>query len=381
MRLLHTSDLHLGKRVYECSMLDEQEHILEQIVSIAKERAADAVLLSGDLYDKTVPPVEAVTLLDRFLTSLSDQGIPVFLISGNHDSAERLSFGGKILEKQGLYFGTEFTGVLEERTLKDEYGKIHIYLLPFVKPAAVRKIFPEEQVESYEDAVRLILQKTEMDPDARNVLLAHQLITDNGTEPERCDSETVSVGGVEQVDYSLFSAFDYVALGHLHGPQSVGRETVRYSGSPLKYSFSEWRQKKSVTLVTLGEKGSVELETVPLTPRHDMREIRGKLDNLIAPDVVSLGDPEDYLRVILTNDAPPYDAIGRLRSVYRNVLRVDLERAGKEAAEEETAAKQVENKTMMELFSEFYQMANGAPMTEAETTVMETIMEELEGRA
>ena len=380
MRLLHTSDLHLGKRVHEVPMLPEQKHILAQIAAIAREQVVDGVLLSGDLYDKTVPPADAVTLLSDFLTELSESGIPVFLISGNHDSAERLSFGEKLLEKQGLFFGTELTATLPQVTLTDEYGPVHLYLMPFLKPAAVRQIFPEETVETYEDAVALVLGKTAPDPKARNVLLAHQLITNNGTEPERCDSETLSVGGVEQVDFSLFSAFDYVALGHLHGPQHVGRETVRYSGSPLKYSFSEWRQKKSVTLVTLRGKGDVKLETIPLTPLHDMRQIKGELHELLKPNVASLEDPADYLRVILTDELPEHDPMGRLRAVYPNVLRMDWERPGaSDETPEETAAEHVEDKTLPELFSEFYQMANGREMTAEEAAVMQSLFEGKEG--
>ena len=275
MRLLHCSDLHLGKRVHECSMTEEQRHILKQIASIAVAQQVDGIIIAGDLYDKLVPSIEAVGLLDEFLTSLWEQHLPVYLISGNHDSQERLSFGTQLLEQNDVYLAGVFTGKAQHLSLQDAYGALELYLLPFIKPAVVRSFYPEESIETYEDAVRVALSHSDIDPQKRNVLVAHQFVTNNGREPERSDSETLSVGALDQVDVSLFDGFDYVALGHIHGPQKIGRETVRYCGSPLKYSFSEWRHKKSVTIVELKEKGIVLLEQIPLQPIHDLREIRG----------------------------------------------------------------------------------------------------------
>ena len=381
MRLLHCSDLHLGKRVHECSMTEEQRHILKQIASIAVAQQVDGIIIAGDLYDKLVPSIEAVGLLDEFLTSLWEQHLPVYLISGNHDSPERLSFGTQLLEQNDVYLAGVFTGKAQHLSLQDAYGALELYLLPFIKPAVVRSFYPEESIETYEDAVRVALSHSHIDPQKRNVLVAHQFVTNNGREPERSDSETLSVGALDQVDVSLFDGFDYVALGHIHGPQKIGRETVRYCGSPLKYSFSEWRHKKSVTIVELKEKGIVLLEQVPLQPIHDLREIRGTLSSLLQPEVVAQGDPQDYLRVILTDEIPPYDPLGQLRQVYPNLLRLDFERNEVTAMESITAAQDVEEKTIMELFSDFYEMANDRSMNEAERAVMEQIWKEQGGVA
>lgn len=381
MRLLHCSDLHLGKRVHECSMTEEQRHILKQIASIAVAQQVDGIIIAGDLYDKLVPSIEAVGLLDEFLTSLWEQHLPVYLISGNHDSPERLSFGTQLLEQNDVYLAGVFTGKAQHLSLQDAYGALELYLLPFIKPAVVRSFYPEESIETYEDAVRVVLSHSDIDPQKRNVLVAHQFVTNNGREPERSDSETLSVGALDQVDVSLFDGFDYVALGHIHGPQKIGRETVRYCGSPLKYSFSEWRHKKSVTIVELKEKGIVLLEQVPLVPIHDLREIRGTLSSLLQPEVVAQGDPQDYLRVILTDEIPPYDPLGQLRQVYPNLLRLDFERNEVAAMESITAAQDVEEKTIMELFSDFYEMANDRSMNEAERAVMEQIWKEQGGVA
>ncbi len=381
MRLLHCSDLHLGKRVHECSMTEEQRHILKQIASIAVAQQVDGIIIAGDLYDKLVPSIEAVGLLDEFLTSLWEQHLPVYLISGNHDSPERLSFGTQLLEQNDVYLAGVFTGKAQHLSLQDAYGALELYLLPFIKPAVVRSFYPEESIETYEDAVRVVLSHSDIDPQKRNVLVAHQFVTNNGREPERSDSETLSVGALDQVDVSLFDGFDYVALGHIHGPQKIGRETVRYCGSPLKYSFSEWRHKKSVTIVELKEKGIVSLEQIPLQPIHDLREIRGTLSSLLQPEVVAQGDPQDYLRVILTDEIPPYDPLGQLRQVYPNLLRLDFERNEAAAMESITAAQDVEEKTIMELFSDFYEMANDRSMNEAERAVMEQIWKEQGGVA
>lgn len=381
MRLLHCSDLHLGKRVHECSMTEEQRHILKQIASIAVAQQVDGIIIAGDLYDKLVPSIEAVGLLDEFLTSLWEQHLPVYLISGNHDSPERLSFGTQLLEQNDVYLAGIFTGKAQHLSLQDAYGALELYLLPFIKPAVVRSFYPEESIETYEDAVRVVLSHSDIDPQKRNMLVAHQFVTNNGREPERSDSETLSVGALDQVDVSLFDGFDYVALGHIHGPQKIGRETVRYCGSPLKYSFSEWRHKKSVTIVELKEKGIVLLEQVPLVPIHDLREIRGTLSSLLQPEVVAQGDPQDYLRVILTDEIPPYDPLGQLRQVYPNLLRLDFERNEAAAMESITAAQDVEEKTIMELFSDFYEMANDRSMNEAERAVMEQIWKEQGGVA
>lgn len=382
MQFLHCSDLHIGKRVNEFSMIPEQQLILGQIVEIAASKPVDGVLIAGDIYDKAVPSVEAVQLFDQFLTDLAEREIPVYLISGNHDSPERLSFGSRLLERRGVHLTTAFDGVLHPLTLTDDHGPLYLYGMPFLKPAMVRPFYPESAIESYEDAVKIVLAHSRIDPSARNVLMAHQFVTSSGREPERCDSETLSIGGVDQVDASLFAGFDYVALGHLHGPQWVGRETVRYCGSPLKYSFSEWRQRKSVTLVTLQEKGDVSLELVPLKAQRDLREIRGKLEALLDPEVVAGGNREDYLRVILTDEEPLYDPMGRLRQVYPNIMRLDVENSRTRQGEPSvTAAERVEAQSPLELFAAFYEMANGTAMTAEEQAILESLLAEMAGEA
>ena len=271
MRFLHLSDLHLGKRVCEFSMLDDQRYILEEILSLLDTRPVDAVLLAGDLYDKPVPPAEAVRLLDWFLTELADRKLPVFAISGNHDSAERVAFGAHLLAGSQVYVSPVFEGAPAPIPLTDAYGPVDIYLLPFLKPATVRHIYPDEPIESYSDALGCVLRRCAPDPARRSVLVAHQFVAG----ATACESEEPSVGGLDCVDAALFDGFDYVALGHLHSPQKVGRDTLRYCGTPLKYSFSEAHQHKSATFVELGPKGEVTLSTAPLTPKHDLRELRG----------------------------------------------------------------------------------------------------------
>ena len=271
MKLIHLSDLHLGKRVNEFSMLEDQRHILWEIIRIIDSEGPDGVIIAGDVYDKPVPPAEAVALLDEFLFSLSGRGTEVFVISGNHDSPERLAFGGRIMEHSGIHLAPVYNGNVRPVTLTDRYGDLKLYLLPFVKPAHVRRFFPEREIVSYTDAVSAAVEAMEIDMSCRNVLVTHQFVTG----AVRCESEEISVGGADNVDAAVFDGFDYVALGHIHGPQQVGKPTLRYCGTPLKYSFSEAGQKKSLTVVELREKGQVEVRTVPLAPLRDMAELRG----------------------------------------------------------------------------------------------------------
>ena len=272
MKFVHLSDLHIGKRVNEFSMLEDQKYILEQILSLVRDEQADGVFLAGDLYDKAVPPAEAVRVLDEFLTRLAGMGVPVFAVSGNHDSAERVAFGARLLSGRGVYLSPVYDGHVERVCLTDDYGEVRVYLLPFVRPAVVRHVFEEEEIGSYQDAVRAAVEHMEVEPSVRNVLVAHQFVTGAA----RCESEEILVGGLDNVDASVFDDFDYVALGHIHSPQHVGRETVRYCGTPLKYSFSEAEQEKSVTVVELREKGRSEIRKIPLKPLRDMRRIRDR---------------------------------------------------------------------------------------------------------
>ena len=375
LKFLHTGDLHIGKRVNEISMLEEQRHILQQITEIAVQQQVDAILIAGDIYDKSVPPAEAVCVFDWFLTELAAQKIPVFAISGNHDSAERLAFVSSILDRQDIHFSPVFRGTVSHHVMQDTLGAVHIYLLPFLKPAMVRPFFPEETIESYDDAIRFVLDHTAIDPGARNILIAHQFVVSDGQEPERCDSETVSVGGIDSVSAALFDGFDYVALGHLHGRQSIGRETIHYSGSPLKYSFSEVRQEKGVTIVSVGEKGDVHLSTVPLTPIHEMRELHGPIEELLSPLAVASGDPNDYLHVTLT-DAAVMDAAARVRSVYPNLMKLDFDNALSRANASLHSVDLSRKTTDLELFIQFYEMQNQQPLTGESLERMRRIIEE-----
>ena len=375
MKLLHLADLHIGKRVNEFSMLEDQRAILKQILDIAEQEKPDAVLIAEDVYDKTIPPGEAVSVLDDFLTGLAFLKLPVFMICGNHDSAERLSFGSRILRRQGITIAAAYDGTLEPVLLHDEYGPVELYLLPFIKPALAAPFFPEQELESTEDAVRSILESVPDQPDCRRVLVAHQFVTNRGELPQQSDSETAYVGGSDAVDALVFHAFDYVALGHLHGPQKMLRDTIRYAGSPLKYSFSESRQKKSVTIVELLEKGNTLVRQIPLVPLRDMREIRGPIDQLTDPQVVNSANPEDYIHATLTDTEELMDPIGRLRRFYPNIMRLDFEnRLSKEIKLKNAASgEDLSQKTTMELFEDFFQMQNQKEMTQEQTQVMESL--------
>ena len=378
MRLLHTSDLHIGKKVNEFSMIEDQQYILRQILHITEEYQPQGILIAGDIYDKGIPSVEAVMLFDWFLTELYLRNLEVFMVSGNHDSSERLDFGGRILTANRIHIAGTYQGDLEKITVTDEHGPLQIYLLPFVKPALVRRYFPE--VVTYQEAVEVILQQGEVDAAERNILVAHQFVTSGDTQPEQCDSETVSIGGLDNIDASVFRAFDYVALGHLHGPQGIGRDTIRYGGSPLKYSFSEARQIKSVTLLELGKKSEVSFTKIPLQPLRDLREIKGPIQTLTDPRIYSQANTMDYIHATLTDEEEIYDAIGKLRSVYPNIMRLDFENSRTAwNAEALLAAARIEERSALELFEEFYEGQNNQPMNTEQRALMEKLLEEMVG--
>ena len=377
MKLLHLADLHIGKRVCEFSMLEDQRYILERILGIARDVHPDAVLIAGDLYDRSIPVGEAVTLLDDFLTELAGRNFPVFAISGNHDSPERLNFGSRIMRKNNVTIAGTFQGTVPRAVLTDRFGPVNLYLLPFLRPAAAQPFFSPEQTDTYDHAIRAALGTAPLNPEERNVLVAHQFVVSGSAEPEQCDSETISVGGLDSVDVSAFDGFDYVALGHLHGPQQVGRPSVRYAGSPLKYSFSESRQKKGVTVVELGEKGRVEITRIPLSPLREMRELRGPIAELTAPETSADGNREDYIHAVLTDEKEIADAAGKLRAVYPNLMRIDFENRRTESENTGTAAAgDPSRRTPMQLFREFYHDRTGAELSEQEQKIMEKMIEE-----
>lgn len=379
MKLMHLGDLHIGRRIGEFDLIEDQHYILHEILKIADEEKPDGVLIAGDVYDKSLPNVDAVELFDEFLTGLASRGLPVYMISGNHDSPERLGFGSKILSRNNIHIAGVFEGSLQKESAEDEYGPVNIWLLPYLKPALVRPYFKETVIESYDDALRAVVNAAKVDQSARNILVAHQFVTFMGREPERSESESLSVGGLDNVDTSAFDPFDYVALGHLHGPQRVGRDSIRYCGSPLKYSFSEAQQHKSVTIVELRAKGEVEIRAIPLTALRDMRQIRGPIDAVIEA-AQNDEHKQDYIHATLTDEGELFDALGRLRAVYPNLMELDFENTRTTAAPSKTAAGgDVARKSPMTLFEEFYENQNGMELTEEERKIMLGLFEQAGG--
>lgn len=380
MKLLHIADLHIGKRVNEFNIIEDQKYILEQILQITNEEKPDGILIAGDVYDKSQPSAEAVELLDEFLTQLTAFRQPIFMISGNHDSPERLSFGSRIMQKNGLHIVGVFDGVLQKVTLEDEHGIVNIYLLPFLKPAMVKPFF-EQSIESYDEAARAVISTAEISTQERNILLAHQFVVNGTQQPERSESESLSVGGLDNVDVSAFEAFDYVALGHLHRPQRIGRDTVHYAGSPLKYSFSEVRYQKSATIIELGVKNELSIHKLPLTPLRDLREIKGPIAELLRIGREEPENTEDYIHATLTDEEEIYDAIGQLRQVYPNLMVLDFEnsRTGQAVFPQIAASGDAAGKTPMDLFAAFYQMQNNNELTSEQIHVMERIFEQAGG--
>lgn len=375
MKLLHISDLHIGKRVNEFSMLEDQKYILRQIMNIAEAEHVDAVIIAGDIYDKSIPSAEAVQIFDWFLTGLADRKRPVFAVSGNHDSAERIAFGAQLMRGRQVYVSPVYDGEVSPIVLTDQYGEVCIYLLPFIKPAMVRHVMEKEQdtelPESYQEAVKIAVDRMAVDRTRRNILVAHQFVTGAG----RCESEEIAVGGLDNVDAEIFDSFDYVALGHIHSPQWVKRETVRYCGTPLKYSFSEAEQEKSVTILEMGEKGKTEITAVPLKPLRDLRKIRGTYQEVMDRHSYEDTNREDYVQITLTDEEDVVDGLQRLRSVYPNLMRLvyDNSRTRQEQVLEVTP--EVERKSELELFQEFYELQNNQPMTQEQTEFVKKVIE------
>ena len=373
MKLMHLSDLHLGKRFNAYSMLEEQREILTQILHLADVQRPDGVLLAGDLYDKAVPPAEAVELLDDFLVALANRSIPVFLISGNHDSAERLAFGGRLMEHSGIYLSPVYDGTLRRIVLADKFGPIEIVLLPFLRPAQVRRYFPQAEIETYTDAVRTALEVLP-EKTGRRVLVTHQFVTG----AVRAESEEVSVGGSDNVDAAIFDGFDYVALGHLHNPQSVTRPGIRYCGTPLAYSFSEAAIPRSVSLVTLAEPGNVAVETLPLVPQHAMRALRGTYAELTARSFYEATTyREDYLHITLTDETDIPDAIGKLRSIYHRILKLDYDNLRTRTGQQIVRDEEAEKKSPQALFESFYTLQNNQAMCIEQREFVQTLMEQI----
>lgn len=410
MKFIHLSDLHLGKRVNGYSMLEDQEYILNEIKAVITAEAPDAVLIAGDVYDKPVPPAEAVRLFDDFLVQLSRWGLKVFVISGNHDSPERIAFGSRLMDASGIYLSPVYDGTVTPVSLHDTYGVVDIYMLPFLKPAHVRRFYETEteQIQSYTDAMQTAISHLPLDHTRRNVLITHQFVTGS----VRAESEEISVGGSDNIDASVFAPFDYVALGHLHTPQNCGqtaptgaaessaneqtgatRDTalsaveqigatrIRYCGTPLKYSFSEAKDRKSVTVIELYEKGNLHIHTVPLKPLHDLVELKGTYDTVTARSFYEgTSWQEDYTHITLTDEEDIPDAIGKLRAIYHHLMKLDYDNKRTRSSSEITADLAMEEKTPIQLFSDFYELQNNQPLNEEQATflngLIETIWEE-----
>ena len=410
MKFIHLSDLHLGKRVNGYSMLEDQEYILNEIKAVITAESPDAVLIAGDVYDKPVPPAEAVRLFDDFLVQLSRLGLKVFVISGNHDSPERIAFGSRLMDASGIYLSPVYDGTVTPVSLHDTYGVVDVYMLPFIKPAHVRRFYETEteQIQSYTDAMQTALSHLPLDHTHRNVLITHQFVTGS----VRAESEEISVGGSDNIDASVFAPFDYVALGHLHTPQNCGQTApttaadssadeqadathdtelstdtqagaprIRYCGTPLKYSFSEAKDRKSVTVIELYEKGNLHIHTVPLKPLHDLVELKGTYDTVTARSFYEgTSWQEDYTHITLTDEEDIPDAIGKLRAIYHHLMRLDYDNKRTRSSSEITADLAVEEKTPIQLFSDFYELQNNQPLSEDQATflngLIETIWEE-----
>ena len=373
MKLMHLSDLHLGKRVNGFSMIADQRHVLEQILELAGEEKPDAALLCGDIYDKTVPSAEAVELFDEFLSRLAEL-CPVYIISGNHDSAERLAFGGRLMEKAGVYLSPVYDGTVATVSQKDEFGTVCFHLLPFLKPAQVRRFYPEETIETYTDAVRAALSGIDLHDGNRHVLLAHQFVTGS----ERCESEELSIGGSDNVDAEVFAGFDYVALGHLHGAQRAGGEHIRYCGTMLKYSFSESKHRKSVLFAELGEKGSLTVSDRELKPLRDLKELRGTYEELMSRAFYYGTDlPESYLHITLTDEEDVPEALGRLRTVYPYIMKLSYDNERTRMRQNPLQAEAMPESSPLELFGLLYEKQNNAPLGESQRAYLTGLIESI----
>ena len=375
MKLFHLADLHIGKRVNEFSMIEDQKYILKRILDLAEEEKPDGIILAGDIYDKQIPSAEAVQVFDEFITRLAGRAIPVFIISGNHDSAERLAFGGRLLNSRGIYLSPVYDGNDTKIPLKDQYGTVWIHLLPFIRPSTVRHVFENEAdlVTDVQTAAETVIRHMEIDLKDRNILVAHQFVTG----ASRCESEDVQVGGLDNIDAAVFTQFDYTALGHIHSPQNVGTDRVRYCGTPLKYSFSEVDQEKSITVVELEKKGTVRTSLLPLKPLRDMRKLRGTYLELTDRSFYRDMNREDYIQVTLTDEDDVPDGLQKLRVIYPNIMQLLYDNQRTKTTQEVDAAQAVEKKTEMELFYEFYELQNNQPMTQQQKDFAEQLIREI----
>ena len=362
MKFAHISDLHLGKRVHQFSMIEDQKYILDKIVELVVQEEVEGVFIAGDIYDKVYPSAEAVALFDSFLVKLAKEDIKVFVISGNHDSPERIAFLGQLTQKAGVYLSPVYDGEVKKVSMEDKYGKINVYLLPFIKPVHVRHFFPEEVITNYTEAMNVVINHMELNTTERNVLLAHQFVTG----AMRSDSEEISVGGLDNVEVSVFEAFDYVALGHIHRPQKMGSERVRYSGTPLKYSFSECQDNKSLTIVEVKEKGNVEIKSIPLVPLHDMVKIKGNFMEIMNPLNFPTVATNSYLHITLTDEQDIPEAFRRLSDVYPNLMQMEYDNTRTRQKREIHISTENARRNPLEMFANLYETMNNQPLSEVQ---------------
>lgn len=371
MKFAHISDLHLGKRLHQFSLIEDQKYILEKIIEIVKEEKVDGIFIAGDVYDKIYPSAEAVALFDSFLVKLAKEEIKVFAISGNHDSPERIAFLGELTKKAGVYLSPVYQGEVSQVILEDEYGKVHIYLLPFIKPIHVRHFFPQETITNYTEAMKVVVKSMELHPEDRNILVAHQFVTG----AVRSDSEEISVGGLDNVEVTAFEDFDYVALGHIHGSQNMGSEKVRYSGTPLKYSFSEWKDEKTVTILEIKEKGSLEIKKIPLCPQYDMQKIRGNFMEIMNPMNFPGLDTESYLHITLLDELDVPEAFSRLAGVYPRLMQLEYDNTRTREKRSLQIGKETAKISPGEMFASLYETMNNQPLSEVQ---QEYLMEKID---
>ena len=377
MKLIHLSDLHLGKRVNEFSMIKDQKYILDQILTVIVEERPDGILLAGDLYDRPVPSAEAVQLFDSFLTRLAQRKLPVYAISGNHDSAERIAFGAHIMSNSGICMSPVYDGKTAKYCLTDSYGEVWIHLLPFIRPSVVRHALAgeegTEEIRTYQEAVQAAVEHMDIDTEKRNILVAHQF----AVGAVSCDSEEITVGGIDQIEVSVFRDFDYVALGHIHSPQNVGSDHIRYCGTPLKYSFSEAGQQKSVTVVELKEKGNLKVREIPLKPKRDMRKLKGSYMEITSLSNYQDTNTEDYVQITLTDEEDIVDGMQKLRTIYPNLMRLEYDNRRTRENQNVAGAETVQKKSELEYFEEFFELQNNQPMNKEQRKFSEELMQKL----
>lgn len=373
MKIMHLSDLHIGKKVNEYSMLQDQIYILKEILRIIDNEKVETVIIAGDVYDRSLPPNEALELFDEFLYQLSSRNVNVFVISGNHDSPERISYGGRMMTENKIFLSPVYDGNVKSITLNDDYGEVNFYLLPFVRPADIRRYFPDENIENYTDAVKVAIDNMNVDFSERNILVTHQFVTG----AELSESEDIIVGGTDNVSGEVFDGFDYVALGHIHREQTVGKDNIRYCGTPLKYSFSEAKHIKSVTILDFNDKGNIEYSKIPLTPFRDMREIRGTYYELTLKSSYESTNTEDYLHITLTDEEDIPDAIGKLRSIYPNIMKLDYDNLRTRGSGTVDAIENIESKSPFELFADLFKQQNNQDMSEEQEEIMRNLIDKI----